>query len=96
MAECLHCGVEFTPRKEGHVFHTVECRHRGERRPEDRVPVDHEAIERLFDPRRDPDERVRADDWHPSPASPFGELDACDTVEKRRRWYTNLRDLGRL
>ena|SRR5215218_3521542 len=94
--ECLHCGVEFVPRKAGHVFHSIECRHRGARRPEDRVPVDHEAIERLFDPRRDPGERVRADDWHPSPRTPFPELDACDTVEARRRWFVNLKTMGRL
>jgi hypothetical protein len=93
--ECLHCGVEFVPRKAGHVFHSIECRHRGARRPEDRVPVDHEAVERLFDPRRDPSERVRRDDWHPDPNSGFFELELFDTVESRRRWYRNLRIANR-
>jgi len=32
-----------------------------------RVSRDHEAVDRLFDPTRDPDERVREDDWHPTP-----------------------------
>jgi hypothetical protein len=88
--ECLHCGAGFTPRKAGHVFCSITCRHRGARRPEDRAPVDHEAVERLFDPARDPDERVRVDDWHPGPPQ-WIALEACDTVRDRRRWYENLR-----
>jgi hypothetical protein len=50
----------------------------------------------LFDPRRDPSERVREDDWHTSPASRFAELDSRDTVETRSRWHTELLELGRL
>jgi hypothetical protein len=86
--EC-HCGVPFTPRKAGHVFHSAFCRHRGEREPHERRPVDQEQLERLFDESRDPGERVRPDEWHPGPAE-WLELDACDTLESRRRWYLNL------
>jgi hypothetical protein len=39
---------------------------------------------------RDPQERVRPDDWHPSPDSGFPELDAHDTVGTRRHWYLTL------
>lgn len=88
-AECLSCGVEFEPRKCGHVFCSSFCRYRGERRPGEREPVDHEQIARLFDEGRDPDERVRADDWHPG-GPEWVELDAGDTVAERRRWYGNL------
>ena len=95
MAECLHCGVEFTPRKAGHVFHSIECRHRGERPPDQRVPIDVGAIERLFDERRDPDERVRPDDWFPGPDE-FAEVDSVDTVAARRRWHRALRQQGLL
>ena len=62
MAECLHCGVEFTPRRGGHVFHSRECRHRGERRPRGAPAVDEAAVARLFDEGRDLEARVRADD----------------------------------
>jgi hypothetical protein len=89
MADCLHCGIEFQPRRKGHVFCSSFCRHRGER--SDRPgPADREQIVRLFDPSRDPDERVREDDWHPTPDSPFHELDSWDTVKTRRCWYLNL------
>jgi hypothetical protein len=57
---------------------------------------DPEAVERLFDPKRDPEARVRHDDWHPSPDSGFAELDAWDTVGKRRSWFRSLQLLGRL
>jgi hypothetical protein len=95
-AECLHCGREFTPRKYGHIFCSTFCRHRGERQPHERTTLDLEAIERLFDESRDLGERVRADDWHPLPGSGWVELDACDTVESRRRWYGNLLVQGRV
>jgi hypothetical protein len=88
-AECLSCSREFEPRKFGHVFCSSVCRHRGERRPEEREPADPEQVARLFDEGRDPDEQVRPDDWHPAP-SEFDELDAGDTVAMRRRWYGNL------
>lgn len=97
--ECLHCGVEFVPRKAGHVFHSIECRHRGERRADERQPIDVEAIERLFADSRDPRERVRPDDWfpgsHDSATAAGVALFAHDTVEGRRRWYLNLKK-GRL
>ena len=72
MSECLHCGVQFQPRRRGHVFCTPRCRHRGARKPEDRIAVDSEQIARLFDEGRDPDAQVREDDWHPSPPAPDG------------------------
>ena len=94
MSECLHCGVQFQPRRRGHVFCSPRCRHRGARKPEDRIAVDSEQIAGLFDESRDPDAQVRDDDWHPTPPTPdglrFRELDACQTVGQRRRWYLNL------
>ena len=92
--ECLHCGAPFVPRKVGHVFHSVECRHRGERRPDERQPIDLEAIERLFDESRDPGERVTDDDWFPGAA--MKHLYSFDSVGGRRRWYRSLQRLGRL
>jgi hypothetical protein len=69
MAECLHCGRKFQPRRRGHVFCSSFCRRRGERwdRP---TSADREQVARLFDPSRDPEERVRDDDWHPPPTRP--------------------------
>jgi hypothetical protein len=93
-AECLSCGREFVPRKLGHVFCSSFCRHRHRGEGNDGRPgrpaVDPEQIERLFDSARDPQERVRPDDWHPSPDSGFPALDGWDTVAKRRRWYLTL------
>jgi hypothetical protein len=71
-ADCLSCGQEFTPRKLGHVYCSPGCRHAG---PGQRVDRDPEAVNRLFDPDRDPSERVRPDDWHPTPDSVLHELD---------------------
>jgi hypothetical protein len=78
------------------VFCWVACRHRGERRPGERVPVDRAAVARLFDEARDPDSRVLRDDWHPGPSPEWVALDIVDTVETRRRWYRELEKLGRL
>jgi len=89
-AECLRCGIEFVPRKAGHVFCSTFCRHRGELVPHERVLADPAQVERLFDLARDPDDQVRPDDWHPSPDSEFAKLDAGDTVAERRRWWSNL------
>jgi hypothetical protein len=94
--ECLSCGIEFTPRKAGHVFCSRECRHRGERPPDKRAPIDHGAIERLFDEARDPSERCRDDDWYPESCAEFKQLDAVQTGASRRRWYTNLLLEGQL
>jgi hypothetical protein len=95
MARCLNCRREFEPRKRGHVFCKPECRHRGVRKP-DAPPTDWEAIERLFDENRDPSERVRGDDWHPTPEPVWHELDRVQTVEQRRRWCLELVDDGQL
>lgn len=98
MAECLHCGVSFVPRKAGHVFHSIACRHRGARAPHERKPIDEEQIARLFDPKRDPSERCRLDDWF-CPADADESIRALylyDTVGERRRWYRNLEQMGRL
>jgi len=63
----------------------------------DQPPVNHDQIDRLFDESRDPEERVRPDDWHPNAHIPEGakciELDAYDTLASRRRWYVNLVEL---
>jgi hypothetical protein len=48
IAECLHCGKPFEPRKAGHVFCCVEHRHAGERRPEDRRWWDPDRYAQLF------------------------------------------------
>jgi hypothetical protein len=75
---------------------TPWCRHQGPRSPEDRRPADHEQIARLFDEGRDPDERVRYDDWHPNGGDEDGAtwtaLDGTDTVGRRREWYWALFD----
>jgi hypothetical protein len=84
------------PRKAGHVFCSRECRHRGERPPDKRTPIDHDTIERLFDESRDPDERCRDDDWYPDSCIEMKHLDAAQTVRTRRRWYTNLLLDGKL
>ena len=90
LEECRHCGKEFEPRKFGHIFCSVFCRHRGERAPHERAPIDHESIERLFDPSRAPDELCRDDDWFPEACAPMKHLYGRDTVGSRRRWYENL------
>ena len=51
---------------------------------------DREQIARLFDPSRDPEDRVRDDDWHPEPDSSWAKLDLCKTIGSRRRWYLAL------
>ena len=53
---------------------------------------DGEAVKRLFDPSREPRERVRDDDsFSPEDPDPgWKELFAYDTVESRRRWFRNL------
>jgi hypothetical protein len=95
-AECLRCGGRFQPSKHGHTFCSSECRHRGPRRPHEGEPPDRGQVARLFDAARDPGAWVRADDWRPSFAAAFVELDAHDTLGDRRRWYTELLELGRL
>jgi len=95
-AECLGCGVEFEPRKFGHVFCSAFCRHRGERAPHERGPVDHGAIARLFDESREPGERCRDDDWIAESCAAMKRLYAADTVAARRRWYTTLHLEGKL
>jgi hypothetical protein len=96
VARCLHCGGEFRPRRAGHVYCKPWCRHQGERKPYDPPPVDPEVIDRLFDPRRNPNERVRPDDWFSPMDAPkeWKALYAYETVELRRRWYENLKDSG--
>ena len=95
---CLHCEKPFTPRRGGHVFCSVRCRHLGVRGPNDPRPVDQQAVERLFDPSRDPQEQVRADEWFApeDAAAAVRALYAADTLEQRRRWYERLHDMGRV
>jgi hypothetical protein len=94
MAECLHCGKEFTPRRAGHVYHSPWCRHHGERKPYDPPPVDQDQISRLFNPRRNPTERIADDDWHVG-GTEWQSLDAADTVTDRRRWFESLKLIRR-
>lgn len=91
---CAQCGAPFVPSKRGHRFCKPECRHQGEREPGDRPPADREQVRRLFDESRDPDERVRPDDWTATPQ--FVHLDTFDSLRKRRGWYTGLKDRGML
>jgi hypothetical protein len=53
-------------------------------------------VRRLFDPDRDPDQRVDLDDWHPASDLAWKELDSYDTVATRRNWYLTLREAGEL
>jgi hypothetical protein len=92
---CLHCGIMFEPRHSGHLFHSSKCRHKGELDPAQRQAASSDAVDRLFAADRDPTERVREDDWHPSPGTPFHRLDAVDTVQVRRRWFTRLGEIRR-
>jgi hypothetical protein len=96
LSECLHCGREFVPRKHGHVFCSVECRHGGERGPFDPPPDDPEVVARLFDPSRDPDGLVTMDDWF-APAGASESVKALylvETVGQRRRWYMGLHGIS--
>jgi hypothetical protein len=88
---CAWCGQTFVPRRAGHVFCSSPCRHRSGKVPphERSARDDPEVLERLVDPKRDPNARVKDDDWHPTPE--MHELDAYDTVALRRRWYWELR-----
>jgi hypothetical protein len=60
------------------------------------MATDDEQVRRLFDESRDPNERVRDDDWHPSQGTPWQELDWCHTIGQRRTWYLNLKKEGML
>jgi hypothetical protein len=74
------------------AIRTLERLERSRRGPISNDP----AVLRLFDGDRDPDDRVRRDDWHPDPDSGFFELELCDTVKRRRTWYRSLVKLGRV
>jgi hypothetical protein len=95
VARCLRCNREFTPRKAGHVFCKPRCRHAGVRRPDEPEPPSEEVVAQLFDESRDPEERVKADDWHPIGGT-WAELDAFDMVSVRRRWFKALVEEGRI
>ena len=88
---CPYCWPLFRPRRRGHVFCSNFCPYRGERPVEEREEIDTEAVKRLFDPSRDPEELVRDDDWFPGPSdAEWRSLYASETVGGRRRWYMNL------
>jgi hypothetical protein len=53
-----------------------------------------EAEAHLWDPKRDPEERVDRRDWHPSADPGWIELDLCRTVAHRRRLWTRLAGRG--
>jgi hypothetical protein len=94
--DCAHCGKPFVPHRRGHVFCSVACRHWGPRLPGDPEPADHDQVLRLFDESRDPAELVLDTEWHPNRNDENGavwaQLDATDTVGRRRRWYRALID----
>ena len=52
-----------------------------------RRPELSDAEKRLWAEDRDENDRVTPDDWHPCPGTVWAELDACDTVGKRRRLW---------
>jgi hypothetical protein len=89
MRRCLRCNRTFQPSKEGHRFCSPDCRHRGPRQAHETPPPNETVIDELFNPERDENEIVKPTDWHPGPDD-WRELDAYDTVKKRRRWYLNL------
>ena len=93
-ADCIRCRRRFVQRRRGHVFCSRRCRDRGAR-----TAIDVEAVERLFDPDRDPTEQVREDDWFPEHLdsdSGVQDLYAYETVAARRRWYEALEDSGQI
>jgi hypothetical protein len=91
-ADCIRCRRRFVQHRRGHVFCSRRCRDRGPR-----TAIDVEAVERLFDPDRDPTERVREDDWFPeSLDSGWRDIYAVDTVRARRNWFEALEDDGKL
>jgi hypothetical protein len=95
IASCARCGRAFVRHRRGHLYCSRRCRHRGVLGRT--ATIDHEAVERLFDPDRDPAERVREDDWYPeSLDSGWRDLYAVDTVATRRRWFKTLEDEGLL
>jgi hypothetical protein len=68
-----------------------ECRHRGPRKEGNTVAPSEAELERLFDPKRDPEGLVAPDEWQPAgKGSPWVELDACQTVFTRRSWFQGL------
>jgi hypothetical protein len=93
---CAHCGQPFEPSRAGHIYCKPECRYGGPLDPSRHHPLDTDAVARLFDPRRDPEEVVRGDDWYPGAGTQDGDafaaLDAHHTVAQRRSWYLGLRD----
>jgi hypothetical protein len=95
IAACARCGRAFVRHRRGHIYCSRRCRHRGVLGRT--ATIDHEAVERLFDPDRDPRERVRPDDWFPEHLdSGARDLYAVDSVATRRRWYQALEDDGEL
>ena len=99
---CRCCGKLFTPSQDGHAFCRHKCRWTGAKPPEEWEEWD--AVERLWDELRDPDERVRPDDWlFKSPSWLTSEnsvawrhLHDHETVGLRRRQYRRLEAAGEL
>lgn len=93
MAECARCGRTFVRRRSDHRFCRPECRKLGQRKPGEPPPVDPDVVDRLFDPRRDPNDRVRTDDWFWPVDAPeaWKALFAGHSVGGRRRWLANLK-----
>jgi len=100
--KCARCGREFERRRKGHIYCSRECRYAGERAEQAIEIADPAAVDRLFDPARDPSERVRDDDWYSHDPDDtddemweyLRDLDRNDTVAQRRRWYLALRREG--
>jgi hypothetical protein len=94
MAKCARCGRESVRRRSDHRFCRPECRKRGARLSSDSPSADPDVVDRLFDPFRSPDERVRHDDWPMDAPDEWKALFAGETVGSRRRWFETLKALG--
>jgi hypothetical protein len=99
IAKCLRCGRDFERRHSRHIYCSRDCRYGKDPAERLRAPTP-EQLKRLFDPTRDPESKVRLDDWHPLIELPNGaewrELDLLNSVASRRRWYRVLRAEGRV
>jgi hypothetical protein len=81
-----------------------ECRYASEHAAPTVQIADPDAVDRLFDPSRDPGEHIRDDDWHLAQPEGvddttwqmFAELDSFDTVAQRRRLYSELKRSGEI
>jgi hypothetical protein len=98
---CAHCGELFRPTRRSHLYHSVECRRAGPAEFGTRKSTaEREAIRRLLDESRDPQEPCLPTDWYPSygdgaEGDQFGRLEDVVPLSVRRAWFLNLKRRGR-